>query len=85
MTSSEYAISYNQQEQQHNHTGLILEQGGQYQFGVENQTQKWKDASIKCDADDWNNKTVEKECMAEAGFKFMEPFRRAPRKWVLPL
>lgn len=62
-----------------NRTGLFLEKDAEYAISVETtdngKDQKWKDASIECDADGWDRGDVSLgiQEMAIAG---MEPFRR---------
>ena len=67
--------------QHYNRTGLYLEKNAEYQLSVKkinNKDQKWKDASIECDANGWDRHDV-KLGLQEIAIAGMEPFRRVAK------
>ncbi len=60
--------------EKYNRTGLYLQSGRTYTFHVEN-SEKWKDANIECDASGWDRADVELG-LKEIPIAAMEPFRR---------
>jgi hypothetical protein len=67
--------------QLYNHTGIYFEKNTEYEISVKkinSKEQKWKDASIECDADGWDRDDV-KLGIQEIAIAGMEPFRRVSK------
>ncbi len=66
--------------EKYNHTGLMLEKGGHYDFEVSG-NQTWKDGGVVCGPEGWDRGSVELG-LKELPIGIAEPFRRLPdAKW----